>query len=142
VSAVGGRKGTTAARRLAVAAARIAEDNRCRDVLVLDLREVSPVTDYFVIATGSSDRQMRTVADEVGAHGASVAQPPWRVAGYDGAEWILLDFVDVVVHVFDEDHRRFYDLELIWGAAPRVRWRRAAAADQASEVDHGQGQGL
>ena len=92
---------------------------------MLDLRGISPVTDYFVIATGTSDRQMRSVADHVARHGKSIGQKGWHVAGADSAEWIVMDFVDVVVHLFDETHRRYYDLELIWGEAPRVDWRRA-----------------
>jgi len=113
-----------AARSLAIEAARIAEDNRAEDVTVLDLRGVSPVTDYFVICTGSSSRQMRTVAEEIAKYGESVGQRVWHTAGLESAEWIVLDFVDVVVHVFDEAHRKYYDLELIWGATPRLRWRR------------------
>jgi len=91
---------------------------------VLDLRGVSPVTDYFVICTGTSDRQMRTVADDIAEHGRSIGQKVWQVAGAESAEWIVMDFVDVVVHIFDESHRRYYDLELIWGEAPKVRWQR------------------
>lgn len=113
------------ARELAIAAAGLAADNNATDVVVLDLRGISPVTQYFVICTGTSDRQMRTVADEIAKHGAKVAQRVWQVAGQKSAEWIVMDFVDVVVHIFDEAHRRYYDLELIWGEAPRVRWKAA-----------------
>jgi len=115
------------ARKLAVEAARLAHHGNCTDVVVLDLRKISPVTDYFVIATGTSDRQMRSVADDISEHGQSVGQNVWHVAGAETAEWILLDFVDVVVHLFDRQHREYYDLELIWGEAPKVRWRRTPA---------------
>jgi len=115
---------TDAARKLAVELARIAHDNNSREIAVLDLRTVSPVADYFVIATGTSDRQLRTVCDELRDYGKRVGQRVWNVAGRDAADWIVLDFVDVVVHLFDEAHRRYYDLELIWGATPRVRWAR------------------
>jgi len=111
------------ARELAVHAARIARDDHAEDVLVLDLRGISPVTDYFVIATGTSDRQLRAVCDEIAAHGKAVAQPVWHVAGRDSADWIVLDFVDVVVHLFEQSLRAYYDLELIWGEAPRIDWR-------------------
>ena len=116
------------ARELAVAAARAAHDANCEEILVLDLRGISPVTDYFVIATGTSDRQMRSVAQDIAEHGASVGQKVWHVAGEETAEWIVMDFVDVVVHLFDETHRHYYDLELIWGDAPKVRWKRRSAA--------------
>jgi ribosome-associated protein len=110
------------ARALATAAAQIAHDDHCQDVVVLDLRGVSPVTDYFVIATGTSGRQMRTVAEDISRHGKNVGQKPWHISGLEGGQWILLDFVDVVVHLFDPDRRRYYDLELLWGEVPRVEW--------------------
>jgi len=117
-----------AARELAVAAARLAANDNCEDIVVLDLRGVSPVTDYFVICTGSSDRQMRSVADDIAEHGQSVGLRVWHTAGADSAEWIVMDFVDVVVHIFDVAHRDYYDLELIWGGAPRVQWEPDAHA--------------
>jgi len=117
-------KRNDAARTLAIGAARIAQDSHCQDVVVLDLRGISPVTDYFVIATGTSDRQMRSVADDIAEHGKAIGQRVWHVAGMDSARWILLDFVDVVVHLFDGEYRGYYDLELIWGEAPKVKWRR------------------
>lgn len=116
----------TAARGLAVQAARIIDTRRGEDVVVLDLSGVSPVTDYFVIATGTSDRQMRAVADDIAEHGAAVGQKLWQAAGMEAGDWILLDFVDVVVHLFNAELRAYYDLELIWGEAPKVRWRRRA----------------
>ena len=114
------------ARELAVAAARVGDDRHCTDVLVLDLRGISPVTDYFVILTGTSNRQLRAVAEEILQAGRQLGRRSLNVAGLDSPQWVLLDFVDVVVHVFDGAYRRFYDLELIWGDAPRVRWRRRA----------------
>ena len=89
-----------AARKLAVQAARIAHDDNAEDVLVLDLRKVSPVTDYFVIATGTSGRQIRSICEEIAAFGKADGQRVWHVAGRDAADWIVLDFVDVVVHLF------------------------------------------
>ena len=109
---------TDQARKLAVEAARIAETNNSEDIVVLDLRGISPVTDYFVIATGTSNRQMRTVADDIEEYGRSVGQGVWHVAGRDSDDWVLLDFVDVVVHVFSPEKRAFYELERLWGDAP------------------------
>ena len=111
-----------APRDLAVAAARIADHDNAEDIVVLDLRGISPVADFFVIATGTSDRQLRSIADDICLHGKESGQRVWRVAGMDSAEWVLLDFVDVVVHLFDAKHRAYYDLELIWGECPRVDW--------------------
>lgn len=117
------------ARELAVEAARIARDANCEDVVVLDLRKISPITDYFVICTGTSDRQMLATAGQIEEHGQSVNQRVWRAAGKDSAEWIVLDFVDVVVHLFDPPRRSYYDLELIWGGAAKVRWKRRSSAE-------------
>jgi len=108
---------------LAVAAARIAEHDNAEDVVVLDLRGRSPVADFFVIATGTSDRQLRSIADDIAKHGKDVGHRVWRVAGTEAGQWIVLDFVDVVVHLFDAEHRHYYDLELIWGECPRVEWQ-------------------
>ncbi len=111
-----------AARRLAIDAAVMAHDSHCSEIVVLDLRGISQVTNYFVICTGTSSRQMRSVADDIAMHGKEIGQRVWKKAGMDVGDWILLDFVDVVVHLFDTKHRRYYDLELIWGGAPHVEW--------------------
>jgi ribosome-associated protein len=121
------------ARALAIEAARIAHDDNAEDILVLDLRGISPVTEYFVIATGTSDRQLRAVADEIRQHAKAGGQPVWHVAGRDSGDWIVMDFVDVVVHLFEASKRSFYDLELIWGEAPHVRWERAARRASSKE---------
>ena len=118
----GRSKKSSTARELAVAFARIARDDNSEHIIVLDLRGISPVTDYFVICTGTSDRQLQAVADHITNHGKQVGQKVWRVAGAQQAQWIAMDFVDVVVHLFDQEHRQYYDLELIWGEAPRVEW--------------------
>ena len=112
------------ARKLAIEAARLACDSHCEDIVVLDLRGISPVTDYFVIATGTSPRQMRSVADDIASFGKSIGQPVWQKAGMDSSQWVLLDFVDLVVHLFDSQARGYYDLELMWGEAPHVKWKR------------------
>ena len=115
------------ARQLAVAAARSAADDRCEDVVVLDLRGTSPVCDYFVIATGTSDRQLRAAADHIEEQARQRHERPIGQLGRDSAHWILLDFFDVVVHLFDAEARGYYDLELLWGDAPRVDWQVAPA---------------
>ena len=77
-----------------------------------------------MIATGTSDRQMRTVADEISEVAKKEGFQRFGLAGYDHARWILLDFVDVVVHIFDSEYRGYYDLELLWGDAKRLDWER------------------
>lgn len=116
------------AKKFAIESARLADESHCEEILVLDLRGISPVTEYFVIATGTSDRQMRGIADDMAARGKTTGHKVWHVAGRDGGDWIVLDFVDVVVHLFNEQLRHYYDLELIWGEAPHVEWRRPSEA--------------
>jgi ribosome-associated protein len=106
----------------AIEAARIAANLHCTDIVILDLKGVSPATDYFVIATGTSDRQMRTVADDVTEAGHKIGYNRFGRAGYEQGKWILVDFVDVVVHVFDKEYREFYALELLWGDAKQVKF--------------------
>ena len=108
------------ARAFALDAARIALELHCRDIVVLDLKGTSPATDFFVIATGTSDRQMRTVIDEISVAGKQAGFARFGRAGYDQARWILLDFVNVVIHVFDAEYRDFYDLENLWGEAEQL----------------------
>ena len=108
--------------------ARIADDNRAEDVVVLDLQGISSVTDFFVIATASSDRQMRAILDNVDEYAKRAGQKRYGVSGYESESWMLADYVDVVLHVFNADRRRYYDLELLWGDAQHIDWRRSATA--------------
>jgi len=107
-------------KMFALAAAEVAAGRHCRDIVVLDLKGKSPATDYFVIATGTSDRQMRTVADEICEAAKEQGLQRFGRAGYEQARWILLDFIDVVIHIFDSEYRDYYDLELLWGDAERL----------------------
>jgi ribosome-associated protein len=87
---------------------------------VLDVADLSPITDYFVLATGTSARQMRTVAEEIAELGEKLGHKPYNIDGLDSASWILVDCVNVVIHLFSEEARRYYDLESLWGDAERV----------------------
>ncbi|MGD0551703.1 MAG: ribosome silencing factor [Sedimentisphaerales bacterium] len=109
------------AKALAVAAAKLAGERHCTDIVVLDLRKVSQVTDYFVILTGTSDRQMRSVADEITDIAKKQKSSLFGRAGYETSHWVLLDFVDVVVHIFDKQSRGYYDLEMLWGDAKKLK---------------------
>lgn len=113
-----------AAQALAVDVARLMADDRCEDILVLDLRGVSPICDYFVIGTGTSDRQMRAVADHIEEMARGRGEKPYGVAGYQDGRWIVVDYVDVVIHLFDGEYRSYYNLETLWGDCPRVAWER------------------
>lgn len=117
-----------AALKFAIAAARLLADDKCEGIMVLDVRNLSQVTDYIVIGSGTSERQMRSVLNHVEELGEQSGFPPFRASDDDRATWLLADFVDVVVHVFEPNTRAHYDLEMLWGDAPRVAWERPGDA--------------
>ena len=112
------------ARTFAVEAARSLKDTQCTDVVVLDLKGQSPVAELLVIATGTSDRQMQSAADDVRDLAPKTGHALIRQAADERRTWIVSDFGDVVVHIFEPDARDYYDLELLWGDAEKVRWAR------------------
>ena len=99
-------------------AAGAALDRKAEDVVALDLRGVSSATDFFLLATGHSDIQVRAIAEHIVEELRKVGLRPLNVEGLDRARWVLLDFVDFVVHVFHPLAREFYQPELLWGDAP------------------------
>ena len=107
-------------RRTAVAAARAALDKKAEEVLVLDLRGVSGYTDFLVIGSGGSDRQIEAIAESVEKELKAQGHRVDGSEGQRGGRWVLLDFGDVVVHVFHRDERAHYDIEGLWADAPRV----------------------
>ena len=103
----------------ALEAARLAANTRCHNVAVLNVHGLSPVCDYFVLASGTSARQMRSVADEIDELAEKLGLKSMHTDGYDGESWILVDFVDVIVHLFSDEARAYYDLDNLWGDAKR-----------------------
>jgi ribosome-associated protein len=101
-------------------AAQAAQDKKAIDLAVLDVREVSSFTDYFVICSGQNVRQVKAIADAVEETLRRNRTRPAHVEGYDRAEWVLLDYFDFIVHVFTPTMREFYTLERLWGSAERV----------------------
>lgn len=110
------------ARELAMAAARTALENRGRDVTVLDMREVSPMFDFFVLATGTSRRQLHAMSAEI-YHQLRDEFGEERLGfeGYEESRWILLDYGDVVIHLFDDQAREYYCLEQLWSDATATK---------------------
>ena len=102
------------------AALHAAAEKKAIDLTVLDLRGVVTFTDFFIISTGANKRQMQAISDEVVDQLKRRGSPAARVEGYQAAEWILVDYGDLIVHVFDEKARRFYDLEYLWREAKRL----------------------
>ena len=101
-------------------AVRAAEDKKADDLVVLDLRKAAGFTDYFMICSGNNPRQIRAIADAVVEALAVDGARPAHVEGYERAEWVLLDYFDFIVHVFERETRLFYGLERLWGNAERV----------------------
>jgi ribosome-associated protein len=97
-----------------------AEDRKAIDLKVLRLDKISGFTDYFLICSGGSERQVQAIADAVQEKMREERVRPLHVEGYNRAQWVLLDYGDFVVHVFQEEPRRFYSLERLWGDAPDV----------------------
>ncbi len=115
------------ALRRALTAARVAEENRGRDVVILDMRELTPVFDYFVIANGTSRRQLHAMSEEIDhALEDSLGDRRMGIEGYDQSQWILLDYGDVVIHLFEPETRRYYALEQLWAQAKRVPFEPSA----------------
>ena len=108
----------------AIHCAQVAEDHKGKDILVLDLRGLTPIFDFFVIATGQSRRQIHTLAEEIDAAMRSEGQERLSIQGYEASRWIVQDYGDVIVHVFDPDAREYYALEELWADAPRIDWQR------------------
>lgn len=104
--------------------ARLFFDDKCTDVVLLDIRGLSQIADFLVIASGTSDRQMRSVIMHVEELGAKLGHQMVRSNCDDRSTWLLADFVDVIVHVFEPNTRAHYDLEMLWGDAKRPRWER------------------
>lgn len=109
-------------RQLAVAAARAAAAKQAEEVLVLEVGPILAIVDFFVICSGTSDRQVKTIVEEVEEALRAVGVRAVRREGEDQAGWVLLDYVDVVVHVFGEEEREYYGLERLWLDAERIEW--------------------
>jgi len=109
---------------LAAQCARLAEDNKARDIVVLDMRAITPLYDYLVLCTGGSRRQLHTIADEIDAQLRAAGEKRASIEGYEASKWIVQDYGDIVVHVFDADSRTYYGLEDLWADAPRIDWAR------------------
>ncbi len=108
-------------REIALVAAEAASDKKAEDIVAIDVAQLLVVTDYFVICTGNTDRQVKTIADEVEEQvRVKCGLKPIGREGEAEGRWVLLDFVDVVVHVFQPKEREFYRLEKLWGDAPRL----------------------
>src|SRR5207253_2079136 len=102
---------------------QIADDNRGRDILLLNLQHVTPLVDFFVIVSAASRRQAQAIASDVDARMKSIGERKLGIEGAEEGRWVLIDYGDFVVHIFSEEAREYYALEDIWGDAPRLDWQ-------------------
>ena len=107
--------------QLAKAIVQAAEDVKGEDLLVLDLRELTSFTDFFVLVTGRSDRQVQAIADNIVETLKAEKTRPLGIEGFETGHWVLIDYAAVVVHVFYGETREFYSLEKLWSDAPRLQ---------------------
>jgi len=126
--ATGRATGVPPSREVAIRAARAAADKQATDIVILDVHELIVITDFFVICTAGTQRQVKTVIEEIERAIRDLGEKPMRREGEAGGGWWLLDYVDIVVHVFGEEERDYYDLERLWSDAPRLGWQEPEAA--------------
>jgi ribosome-associated protein len=115
-------------KKLALLCRELADNKKAEDIVVLDVRELSSITDYFVIASGTSEPHLRAISDEImNRLREEQGVRPRAVDGNLQTAWLVLDYFDVIVHIMRQEVRDHYDLETLWGDAPRVKPRRRAA---------------
>jgi len=95
---------------------------------VLDIRKIAFITDYFVVVSGNNRKQLQAIADEISSTLKGQGRKRIGMEGYDAGAWILVDFSDVVIHLFHEEMRRYYELENLWSDGKKVRWQPKAEA--------------
>ena len=122
---------TGGAAELVRLCARIADDKKAEEIVILNLSGLPYVTDYFLIASGNNPRQMGAIAAAIQEELLKLGVKPLGHEGGDQSRWVLLDYGDFVVHMFDPEWRKLYDLELLWGDVPRLTWQAPKAARSA-----------
>jgi len=115
---------TTTPRQLALLAAEVCSDKKAKDIVVLDVRKITTISDYFIICSTSNERQARAITDTLRVRMKEIGKREMGVEGVADGRWVLQDFADIVVHVFLESQREFYDIEGLWADAKQVRWKK------------------
>jgi ribosome-associated protein len=115
---------TITPRQLALIAAEVCSDKKAKDIVVLDVRKITTISDYFIICSTSNERQARAIADGLRVRMKELGKRELGVEGVADGRWVLQDFADIVVHVFHESQREFYDIEGLWADAKQVRWKK------------------
>ena len=119
----------------ALIAAQTADENRGRDIVILDMRKLTPIFDYFVIASGTSRRQLHAMSEEIDhALEEGLGDHRMGIEGYAESRWILLDYGDVVIHLFEPDTREYYAIEQLWGQAEQVPFESSRHGESGDTV--------
>ena len=113
-------------RQLALAAAEVCDEKKAKDIVVLDVRKVTTISDYFIICSTSNERQARAIAEDLRLKMRDLGRSEMGVEGLQDGRWVLQDFADFVLHIFHESQREFYDIEGLWADAKQVRWKTSA----------------
>jgi ribosome-associated protein len=109
-------------KEIAITCAKIADEKKALDIVILDVDKISSITDYFVICSAINDRQLHAIADDMDKEMKKLSISKLGMEGYREAKWVLIDYGDFIVHIFDKEIRSYYDLELLWGDAPKIEW--------------------
>ncbi|MBI5043252.1 MAG: ribosome silencing factor [Nitrospirae bacterium] len=105
--------------------AKAASDKKAGDIIILDVRKISSIADYFIICTVTSIRQIKAVHENIDKALSAAGESLHHVEGADSSQWVLVDCYDVVIHIFNEEARNYYSLERLWGDAPRLELEKA-----------------
>ena len=113
-------------RQLALLAAEVCDEKKAKEIVVLDVRKITTISDYFIVCSTSNERQARAIADDLRVRMKEIGKREMGVEGLEDARWVLQDFGDIVLHIFHESQREFYDIEGLWADAPQVKWKAAS----------------
>ena len=117
---------TITPRQLALLAADVCDEKKAKDIIVLDVRKITSISDYFIVCSTSNERQARAIAEDLRMRLKEMGKREMGVEGLEDARWVLQDFGDIVLHLFHESQREFYDIEGLWADAKQVRWKKAS----------------
>jgi ribosome-associated protein len=115
---------TTTPRQLALLAAEVCDEKKAKEIIVLDVRKITTISDYFIVCSTSNERQARAIAEDMRLRMKDLGRREMGVEGMEDARWVLQDFGDIVLHIFHESQREFYDIEGLWADAKQVRWKK------------------
>ena len=113
-------------RQLALLAAEVCDSKKAKEILILDVRKITTISDYFIVCSTTNERQARAIAEDMRMRLKEMGKREMGVEGMKDGRWVLQDFGDIVLHIFHESQREFYDIEGLWADAKQVRWKKAS----------------